>query len=108
MVIILVGIDHELRLSPHTLRERIRLALGISAGKIQRVEGTEPMKDAIHVFPAWDQAEPLSEYLALADQGICAYLPSLERPNLDVVGRLRVRVVPGQIEWQGINLRQHH
>ena len=45
-----LDIDHELRLSPHTLRDRIGLAFRTSAYKIRRVEGIELMKDAIHHF----------------------------------------------------------
>lgn len=38
---------------------------------------------------------------AVAVHGLCVYRPSLEHPSVCVEGQLRLRVVPGQIEWNG-------
>ena len=96
-----LDVDKELRPSPHTLRDRLALALGSSAYNIRNMANKNPMRDALRLFSGWHQAAELTgNHSAFSCQGICVYLPSLEHPNTDVVGQLRIRVVPGQIEWR--------
>ncbi|MCJ1423300.1 hypothetical protein MMC29_001182 [Sticta canariensis] len=49
-------------------------------------------------FEATDQKMP-KKHSALAMHGLCVYRPSLAHPSICVEGQLRLRVVPGQIDW---------
>ena len=93
-----LDVDENMRPAPHTLRDRLSLALGNS--NIRRLHSDERMRDAIRLFSGWYTAGWMDEHAAFSSQGVCVYLPSLEHPNTDVVGQHRLRVVPGQIEWR--------
>ena len=93
-------IDEKLRPSPHTLRDRLVLALETPAYKIRYMANKNLMRDALALFSGLYQAEWIGTHSAYSRQGICVYLSSLEHPNTDVLGQLRIRVVPGQIEWR--------
>ena len=95
-----LDVDETLRPSPHTLRDRLALAFQTSAYKIRNVANNNSMQDALVLFSGWYKAERIDNHSAFSRQGICVYLPSLEHPNADVVGQLRIRVVAGQIEWR--------
>ena len=95
-----LDVDEKLRPSPHTLRDRLVLALGTSAYNIRSMSNKNRMRDALGLFSGDRKAELIGTFSAFSRQGICVYLPFLEHPNTDVVGQLRIRVVPGQIEWR--------
>lgn len=93
-----LDIDDRLRPSSHALRDRCHVLTSVR--EIREMRLSVMMRDVGFLFSGCETDLRL-DVSARSTQGVCVYLPSLEHPSTDAMGQLRLRVVPGHIEWRG-------
>ena len=91
-----LDIDDTLRPVSHAVRSECYVLTQLH--QIRRVGSSCWMEEVIFLFSG-HKPDYEMDVSAWSTQGVCVYLPSLEHPSTDVMGQFRLRVVPGQIEW---------